>query len=93
MGVRLSAEMADEIAAVARTDSVSISDAVRAAIATHIFHSSRRSRLPAAAEGTARGLGAACDRVKRGCSGADSSLLPLLSAGPKYYGLIFLDHS
>lgn len=36
MSLRLSAEMADEIAAVARTDSVSISDAVRTAIATHI---------------------------------------------------------
>ncbi len=41
MSLRLSAEMADEIAAVARTDSVSISDAVRAAIATHI--STRRA--------------------------------------------------
>lgn len=41
MSLRLSAEMADEIAAVARTDSVSISDAVRAAIGTHI--STRRA--------------------------------------------------
>jgi hypothetical protein len=41
MSLRLSAEMADEIAAVARTDSVSISDAVRSAIATHI--STRRA--------------------------------------------------
>lgn len=41
MSLRLSAEMADEIAAVARTDSVSISDAVRTAIATHI--STRRT--------------------------------------------------
>jgi post-segregation antitoxin (ccd killing protein) len=36
MSLRLSMEMADEIAAVARTDGVPISDAVRAAIATHI---------------------------------------------------------
>ena len=41
MSLRLPAEMADEIAAVARTDSVSISDAVRAAIASHI--STRRA--------------------------------------------------
>jgi len=36
MSLWLSAEMADEIAAVARTDSLSISNAVRAAIDRHI---------------------------------------------------------
>lgn len=36
MSLRLSVEMSGEIAAVARTDVVSISDGVRAAIATHI---------------------------------------------------------
>lgn len=41
MSLRLSVEMADEIAAVARTDSVSISEAVRTAVANHI--STRRA--------------------------------------------------